>query len=565
MRRYILGVLLILLFAGLLGINPAHAFDTSNRITELKYSTGASAGKPNIDGDLIIWTEQVGLKNYPCYLDISQGNKYILDNATNNGEWIEASDGVLVYRSYGDYYLTVTNISGEVKLGIEPGESTVIPDLSVTGFYQVSEEGVVFLVRRGKDKDFYYFFDKDLPLKHLFTNQAQNLHLSNHNGRILILWFFEEDLFYCYLDKLDDINKLKTNNKVRSDYICTYGNQVVYFDNNRDLYIQEIATNSEPRKVPVDAHYMYLHLVNDRIYYLDKEKHICFYDLNTLENKSILKLNDFPLSLASNGSDIVWKDYNYKLYWYAGLVDMKLDGAIDVVEKGSNFQLNAIALYSNNQEEDISKYAKWYSSNNEVITVENGLCQAITAGASIITVEYEGMSLSTPIVVREVLGLEIISAKSELEVGDIEQFEVYLVYSDDSRVDVTNEVIWLSELNEIVDGLYRADNCGIDKIRVFYAGLEASFIIRINDLDYNEPEDPKPIPEPEPEPEPVESDPDYKKGQSRSQSKQISYNSIDDNKLKEHIEKIITGEGWYFDILRFCYRLFLPYPLIWEI
>ncbi|NLB89260.1 MAG: hypothetical protein GX790_08570 [Syntrophomonadaceae bacterium] len=188
MRNYSLGVLIIVVLClSMLGIKPGQAFADNVRIIELKYSQGLKVGKPSIDGDLIVWTEEVE-EYYPCYLKISEGNIYKLENSTNNKEIIAVSKGVLVYRNYGDDRLVVTNIGEDVKFGLEPGESTIISDLKATGFYQVNEDIIVFLVG-GVRKDFYLFTNKNETPKHMFSTYARNLNLSNYKGQHLIVWY----------------------------------------------------------------------------------------------------------------------------------------------------------------------------------------------------------------------------------------------------------------------------------------------------------------------------------------------------------------------------------------
>ncbi|NLB89261.1 MAG: hypothetical protein GX790_08575 [Syntrophomonadaceae bacterium] len=306
--------------------------------------------------------------------------------------------------------------------------------------------------------------------------------------------------------------------------------------------------------MPVDADYLPVYLIDDRIYYIDKEMNICFYDLRTLENTNVVKLDYSPVSLASNGKDIVW-NYDSKSYWYAGLLDFKLEGIQELVEKGDIFQLSLVALYTNKQLADVTEGAKWYSSNGEVIAIEGGWCEALSSGTAIVTVEYEGQQLSTPIVVREAMKLEIFPQKAELPRGAIEQFKAYLVYSDGSRVDVTNEAVWVSELNVIEKGLYRADKLGIDNIEVHYDDFNASLTIVINDLDYKEPDEPK-----DDEPQP--------KTKPKSSSNQTRHDNIDEGVpvfKAAQFDEIVRGESCYFDIIRLCLKLLFPYPLGWEI
>lgn len=385
----------------------------------------------------------------------------------------------------------------------------------------------------------------------LFENNFQNhLCLSNYQGRNLLVWYGENKLNYCDLNNPDNIKTINTADDFCSDYICTYGNQVVYFDNKSNLYIQEIAADSEPGIVPVNAAIAPVCLIKDRIYYLDQDINICFYDLNTLENYCVVKLDRFPVTLASNGSDIVWRNHNNtKSYWCADVSDLRIEGAVDVVEKGDVFQLNAVALYTNKEQEDISEKAKWYSSNSEVISVEGGLCRALSSGTAVITVDYQGKKLSVPVVVKEVIGMEIIPHKSDLQLGDREQFKAFLVYSDGSRVDVTDQALWLSQLNEIENGIYRADKPGDDVIKVYYGGFNSSLTIVVN--DYKRPDETK--------------DDSKHQTQPRSSKKHTDYGDIDDKMPVFKYNDISKDDIWYFDIIRVCLRLLLTYPLNWII
>ena len=79
-------------------------------------------------------------------------------------------------------------------------------------------------------------------------------------------------------------------------------------------------------------------LIKDRIYYLDQDINICFYDLNTLENYCVVKLDRFRLLWLVMAVILVWRNHNNtKSYWCADVSDLRIEGAVDVVEKGEMY------------------------------------------------------------------------------------------------------------------------------------------------------------------------------------------------------------------------------------
>ncbi len=556
-------------------------FPGNKRVTELRFDKGIQIGSPAVEGDLIIWSEQIGNYNYPCYFRIGENVSYRLSTSTKNGEPVQVSNGVIVYRTNNG--LGLTNLSREEQFGLGPGENLEITGQNVQDIYQINNGKVVYQVGgTSVSTIFYLLTDNSLQPKQLFKGYANSLRLSEHEGQTLMLWSKENKLYYCNLDEIDVegnhfMNELK-DSQCKNSNISTYGNEVVYFGNDNQLYRQKIAVNSTPELVPVEAQYGAICLINQQIYFLDKSNNICLYDFNNGQIKQIENLLP-ALSIASNGNDMVCKSKDYKVCWYAGVSDLAIEKTLDKVKAGEEFGLEALATYNNGYQEDITLLGKWSSDNEGVITVENGICQALAPGEARIMVEYEGQSVCVDILVKEVLGLQLTPGKTKLDQGEEIWFSAYLLYSDGEMIEITDQVTWSSVINEIIKGLYKAHHAGTDTITISYEAWTASINITVKALDENLPEEPGPVPEPEPnpgpDPEPIPTpNPGSKPGSSKAPKAEIKENEksedipvwtmkfLQNNQLK--MKRGWQERGILYSTLMMPYQLWPIMDLFWD-
>ena len=367
--------------------------DINGRITKLKCSSEKSLGYPVIDGDFIVWSEQIGTAINPCYYKISDNKVYVLDgHNTNNGEKLQLSQGVLIYSTYSTKYLTLVNLSDEVRFGLEPGESREFTDQGVSAFYRLNEDYIVFLVTTKSDKECYVISHNEPTPMMLFNADVNDIRISKYEGQNIILWRDKIGHLHCY--NLNDNTTVQLNDdKCKATYFSIYGDEVVYFttDKNSKLFHQKVS--GAKTELDIGAQPNAICLAANYLYYVQDNK-ICRYDMNTGQSKEIIMLHGFPQNISSNGNDIVFKVGN-RSYWYAGIknVQVTIVDNCNTVKVGEKINLQAVATFSNGGSAEVTSGATWNSSDEGVVTWdETGLYEALSPGIARITVEYEGVS-----------------------------------------------------------------------------------------------------------------------------------------------------------------------------
>lgn len=134
----------------------------------------------------------------------------------------------------------------------------------------------------------------------------------------------------------------------------------------------------------------------------------------------------------------------------AVLRSMTITPASLTLPSGVTSQLTASGSFSDGLNRDITQDASWTSSNTTAATITNtgnrGLVKAVTPGSSIITAQLGGLSAQRNVSVSSasLLSLELEPAVTQAPKGVITSFAAKAVYTDASRIDVTEQSDWSS-------------------------------------------------------------------------------------------------------------------------
>lgn len=120
------------------------------------------------------------------------------------------------------------------------------------------------------------------------------------------------------------------------------------------------------------------------------------------------------------------------------------------ITKGFKVIGHAIAYFDNNTTKDVTTQTIWTSSDTSVLKhFFNENFSSVGVGTAIVSAEFAGYEVNTTISVidADLLSLNIGIEKSTLAKGQTTQFSAVGKYSDNSEVDITNEVTWVSGNN----------------------------------------------------------------------------------------------------------------------
>ena len=119
---------------------------------------------------------------------------------------------------------------------------------------------------------------------------------------------------------------------------------------------------------------------------------------------------------------------------------------------GTQVSYQAHALYSNGTKHNITQLGAWSSSEPSIAAIsfggaKSGIADALAIGTSNISIDYDGLSQTTPLVVSNavVTNLQIIPVNPSVPVGIEGQFIATAYYSDNTTADVTHNANWIVE------------------------------------------------------------------------------------------------------------------------
>lgn len=158
----------------------------------------------------------------------------------------------------------------------------------------------------------------------------------------------------------------------------------------------------------------------------------------------------------------------------------------DSFAKGTTIQLGLIARYTDGSTMPISEGITWQSSDNSIVNVTpDGVANADTEGSADITAFYQGMT-SLPVtltVTSATLKNIVITGNNALINGTNGQLTATGAFTDRSTHDVTNDVAWSSNNNNIVnvsqDGSISANSEGVATITAKKGTIYATYLVTV--------------------------------------------------------------------------------------
>lgn len=156
---------------------------------------------------------------------------------------------------------------------------------------------------------------------------------------------------------------------------------------------------------------------------------------------------------------------------------------------GETIDLTVIAVYSNGDEEDITKdkNTKYRSSKTSVVSVKSGKVKAgKKTGTATITITYNKKTITIPVTVSKttVEALEASTENLSLSVGETEQVELTAEFSDGSIKDVTDIAVWKTDDSTVAtvkNGQIKAVGPGLAEITAKYGGQEVAITVDVSD------------------------------------------------------------------------------------
>ncbi len=171
--------------------------------------------------------------------------------------------------------------------------------------------------------------------------------------------------------------------------------------------------------------------------------------------------------------------------WDQELLGILIQPEQVIVPVGDEAQLIATGLFDDRTSQDITRIVDWYSSDDGVASVSEGLDQegvldGHRVGGARVTATWRGVS-SVPVTVNvtdaELLGLTVEPSKVQLAKGDSVKLQAIAAYSDGNRADSSTQVRWITDDGTVAqleaDGTLLATGLGTTKVVAEYEGISS--------------------------------------------------------------------------------------------
>ena len=168
--------------------------------------------------------------------------------------------------------------------------------------------------------------------------------------------------------------------------------------------------------------------------------------------------------------------------------EIKVNPALVSLETAGTQQLYSTAIYSNGVSEDVAAMASYAISDPKVATVSGtGTITALSQGTAQVTVSYGGVNSTVSVNVSgpaiTLQSLAVSPTNVNVKAGLTQQLAVTATYSDGSKQDVTNQVVYQSDQPTIASvstsGLITGVAVGSTTISVTFGGKAASVPVTV--------------------------------------------------------------------------------------
>jgi len=132
----------------------------------------------------------------------------------------------------------------------------------------------------------------------------------------------------------------------------------------------------------------------------------------------------------------------------ASLVSIELTPAEPVIALGTETQLKATGIYSDNSKKDLTSTVEWHSSDDAVVTVSHGLARSVRRGSAVIGAASGSISGvisgSGTLTVTDatLVSIQVTPVNPEAALGTTKQLTATGIFSDDSVQNLTEQVSW---------------------------------------------------------------------------------------------------------------------------
>ncbi|HQL91531.1 MAG TPA: Ig-like domain-containing protein [Syntrophales bacterium] len=126
------------------------------------------------------------------------------------------------------------------------------------------------------------------------------------------------------------------------------------------------------------------------------------------------------------------------------LVSIEVTPADPVIALGTETQMKATGIYSDNSKKDLTETIEWYSSDDSVVTVSRGLAMSRGRGSAVVRVQSGTVSGNRPLTVTDaaLVSIQVTPVNPEAPLGTNRQFTATGIFSDGSAQDLTQQVNW---------------------------------------------------------------------------------------------------------------------------
>ncbi len=155
--------------------------------------------------------------------------------------------------------------------------------------------------------------------------------------------------------------------------------------------------------------------------------------------------------------------------------------AIDETE-----QIELTALFSDGSTKDVTSLAAWTTDNSKVAKVTAGEIIGISSGLAEIKARYGGKEVAITVEVSddalEPVALEASEKNLKVVKGDEVELQIFAVYEDGSKREVTEDVLWQSQKRSVVNvvaGVLTAVGVGKTTVEATYKGLSVKVNVEV--------------------------------------------------------------------------------------
>ncbi|ARD20865.1 Ig-like domain-containing protein [Shewanella japonica] len=134
------------------------------------------------------------------------------------------------------------------------------------------------------------------------------------------------------------------------------------------------------------------------------------------------------------------------------LESIQITPSVISIARGLHTTYVATGTYTDNSTQDLTSLVSWSSTNNDIVTISDGIATSINKGNTIIIANFNGISsnsASLTVTDAELVNIQVTPATLSLAKGTISNYVAKGTYTDSSTQDITDSVSWSSTDTDI--------------------------------------------------------------------------------------------------------------------